>query len=102
MCPFQKALPAKRVEGTRENLLAFAFALACAYFDKEYARIGARHLGPPVYANLPFFANGIGKENEQPKPQSKGMKLRGGRHKRDILGNAGGDVGGWDHPIDSS
>uniref|UniRef100_A0A183C6I0 Uncharacterized protein n=1 Tax=Globodera pallida TaxID=36090 RepID=A0A183C6I0_GLOPA len=47
-------------------------------------------------------ANEIGKKNEQPKPQSKGMKLRGGRRKRDVLGNAGGDVGGWDHPIDSS
>uniref|UniRef100_A0A914H5W8 Uncharacterized protein n=1 Tax=Globodera rostochiensis TaxID=31243 RepID=A0A914H5W8_GLORO len=47
-------------------------------------------------------ANGIGKENEQPKSQSKGTALRGGRHKRDVLGNAGGNVGGWDHPIDSS
>uniref|UniRef100_A0A914HYM5 Uncharacterized protein n=1 Tax=Globodera rostochiensis TaxID=31243 RepID=A0A914HYM5_GLORO len=47
-------------------------------------------------------ANGIGKQNEQPKPPSKSMKLRGGRGKRDVLGNAGGDVGGWDHPIDST
>uniref|UniRef100_A0A914IFD5 Uncharacterized protein n=1 Tax=Globodera rostochiensis TaxID=31243 RepID=A0A914IFD5_GLORO len=47
-------------------------------------------------------ANGIGKENEQPKSQSKGTALRGGRHKRDVLGNAGGNVGGWDHSIDSS
>uniref|UniRef100_A0A914IGN6 Uncharacterized protein n=1 Tax=Globodera rostochiensis TaxID=31243 RepID=A0A914IGN6_GLORO len=31
-----------------------------------------------------------------------GTALRGGRHKRDVLGNAGGNVGGWDHPIDSS
>uniref|UniRef100_A0A183BT91 Toxin n=1 Tax=Globodera pallida TaxID=36090 RepID=A0A183BT91_GLOPA len=31
-----------------------------------------------------------------------GVKLRGGRRKKDVLGNAGGDVGGWDHPIDSS
>uniref|UniRef100_A0A914HYQ6 Uncharacterized protein n=1 Tax=Globodera rostochiensis TaxID=31243 RepID=A0A914HYQ6_GLORO len=47
-------------------------------------------------------ANGIGKQNEQPKPPSKSMKVRGGRRKRDVLGNAGGDVGGWDHPIDST
>ncbi|KAI3418215.1 hypothetical protein GPALN_010432 [Globodera pallida] len=47
-------------------------------------------------------ANGIGKQNEQPKPPSKGMKVRGGRRKRDVLGKAGGNVGGWDHPIDST
>ncbi|KAL3088422.1 hypothetical protein niasHS_009873 [Heterodera schachtii] len=45
------------------------------------------------------------KGNQKKKPNKKPflMKLqRGGRGKRDVLGNAGGFAGGWDHPIDST
>ncbi|KAL3091158.1 hypothetical protein niasHS_004277 [Heterodera schachtii] len=31
-----------------------------------------------------------------------GQKPSGERQKRDVLGHAGGYVGGWDHPIDST
>ncbi|KAL3076035.1 hypothetical protein niasHT_032632 [Heterodera trifolii] len=47
-------------------------------------------------------ANEKGKAPSGESKPNPGQKPSGERQKRDVLGHAGGYVGGWDHPIDST
>ncbi|KAL3095823.1 hypothetical protein niasHS_005582 [Heterodera schachtii] len=47
-------------------------------------------------------ANEKGKVPSGESKPNPGQKPSGERQKRDVLGHAGGYVGGWDHPIDST
>ncbi|KAL3109095.1 hypothetical protein niasHT_012657 [Heterodera trifolii] len=69
--------------------------------------IGIKMDGPTKAkgAAPPNAAGPTGLLGKAPSGESKpilGQKPSGERQKRDVLGHAGGYVGGWDHPIDST